>query len=163
MKRARTSIRRVPRSSSALGGLGAAADHQAAAPGHIQSHLKLRVELRAVTLPCHGFSHQGDHSAPRRPRTGAAAARAPARSPALPGQAEPQEPLTGSVHELSELCVQPLAHKTDAALWREYVDRYHYLGYTPLAGAQLRYLVRSGQQVFSRAGVCRLRLEGGSP
>ena len=27
-------------------------------------------------------------------------------------------------------------------IWNSYVERYHYLGYTPLPGAQMRYLVR---------------------
>jgi len=27
-------------------------------------------------------------------------------------------------------------------LWNEYIHRYHYLGYTPLPGAQIRYIVR---------------------
>ena len=31
-------------------------------------------------------------------------------------------------------------------LWNEYIDRYHYLGYQPLPGAQLRYFARSRQQ-----------------
>ena len=32
----------------------------------------------------------------------------------------------------------------DSSLWREYVERYHYLGYRAPVGAQLRYLVRTG-------------------
>ena len=67
-------------------------------------------------------------------------------------QAEPQLPITGSLQGLSELHLRPLATGAEAALWREYVDRYHYLGYTPLAGAQLRYLVRSGPQVLAVLG-----------
>lgn len=39
--------------------------------------------------------------------------------------------------------------RVDAAhashLWNEYIDRYHYLRYTPLPGAQLRYFVRDNQ------------------
>lgn len=30
-------------------------------------------------------------------------------------------------------------------LWNEYIDRYHYLGYQPLPGAQLRYFARTHQ------------------
>ena len=67
-------------------------------------------------------------------------------------QAEPQLPITGSLQGLSELHLRPVAKGAEAALWREYVDRYHYLGYTPLAGAQLRYLVRSGPQVLAVLG-----------
>lgn len=45
-----------------------------------------------------------------------------------------------------------IAQKADSALWNEYIDRYHYLGYTPLPGAQLRYFVRSGDQVLALLG-----------
>ena len=30
-------------------------------------------------------------------------------------------------------------------MWKEYIDRYHYLGYRAPVGATLRYLVRSRQ------------------
>ena len=52
----------------------------------------------------------------------------------------------------AEMQVRPLANQREALLWREYVDRYHYLGYTPLPGAQLRYLVTSGRQVLALLG-----------
>ncbi len=45
-----------------------------------------------------------------------------------------------------------LVEKSDSALWNEYIDRYHYLGYTPLPGAQLRYFVKSGDQVLALLG-----------
>ncbi|MDA8090269.1 MAG: DUF4338 domain-containing protein [Nitrospiraceae bacterium] len=45
-----------------------------------------------------------------------------------------------------------LANKGDSALWNEYMDRYHYLGYFPLPGAQLRYFVRSGGQTLALLG-----------
>ncbi len=41
-------------------------------------------------------------------------------------QAEPQLPITGSVQGLSELHLRPVAKGAEAALWREYVDRYHW-------------------------------------
>jgi len=42
--------------------------------------------------------------------------------------------------------------KGDSALWNEYIDRYHYLGYTPLPGAQLRYFVKADDQVLALLG-----------
>ena len=45
-----------------------------------------------------------------------------------------------------------LVEKADSALWNEYIDRYHYLGYTPLPGAQLRYFVKAGDQVLALLG-----------
>ena len=41
---------------------------------------------------------------------------------------------------------------TTSALWNEYIDRYHYLGYTPLPGAQLRYFIRSEDQILALLG-----------
>jgi Domain of unknown function (DUF4338) len=32
----------------------------------------------------------------------------------------------------------------DSQLWNQFIQRYHYLGYCPLSGAQMRYLVWSG-------------------
>ena len=39
-----------------------------------------------------------------------------------------------------------------SALWNEYIDRYHYLKYTPLPGAQLRYFVKSDGEVLALLG-----------
>ena len=41
---------------------------------------------------------------------------------------------------------------TTSALWNEYIDRYHYLGYTPLPGAQLRYFIRSEDRILALVG-----------
>ena len=46
----------------------------------------------------------------------------------------------------------PLADQREAQLWREYVDRYHHLSYTPLPGAQMRYLVTSQHRVLAVVG-----------
>ena len=41
--------------------------------------------------------------------------------------------------------------KTNSALWNEYIERYHYLGYTPLPGAQLRYFIFAGELESAQA------------
>ena len=51
----------------------------------------------------------------------------------------PQAPLSRPVHELPGVHLEPVLSRPDSALWNEYIDRYHYLGYKPLPGAQLRY------------------------
>ena len=61
-------------------------------------------------------------------------------------------PVIVRVDALPELQVRPLADQREAQLWREYVDRYHYLGYTPLPGAQMRYLVTSQHRVLAVVG-----------
>ena len=67
-------------------------------------------------------------------------------------QAEPELPIVARVDALPALQVRPLADQREAQLWREYVDRYHYLRYTPLPGAQLRYLVTSQCRVLAVVG-----------
>jgi len=57
---------------------------------------------------------------------------------------DPQPPITGTRRDLGELELRPVASEGEARLWRELVARYHYLGYTPLPGAQLRYLAFAG-------------------
>jgi hypothetical protein len=45
-----------------------------------------------------------------------------------------------------------LVDKSTSALWNAYIDQYHYLGYTPLPGAQLRYFVKSEGQALALLG-----------
>jgi Domain of unknown function (DUF4338) len=45
-----------------------------------------------------------------------------------------------------------IAERKTSALWNEYIDRYHYLGYTPLPGAQMRYFVTSHDEVLALLG-----------
>nr|MBF0223231.1 DUF4338 domain-containing protein [Desulfobulbaceae bacterium] len=42
--------------------------------------------------------------------------------------------------------------RANSVLWNEYIERYHYLGYTPLPGAQLRYFVYAGEQLVALTG-----------
>ena len=64
---------------------------------------------------------------------------------------DPQEPILHPVHHLGPLSLQ-LVGRNESALWNEYIGRYHYLGYTPLPGAQLRYFVLLNQQVIALLG-----------
>ena len=57
-------------------------------------------------------------------------------------QAEPEPLLEAVVHELTGLRLE-LVERAGSALWNEYIDRYHYLGYKTLPGAQLRYFVNA--------------------
>lgn len=47
------------------------------------------------------------------------------------------------VHQLGELTLHRVVGRRQAALWNEYIDRYHYLGHKPLPGAQLRYFIKT--------------------
>jgi len=43
----------------------------------------------------------------------------------------------------------PIAGAAVSRLWNEYVQRYHYLGYTAMSGSQLRYNVYAGDQLVA--------------
>ncbi len=76
------------------------------------------------------------------------AARSTPRTP----QAEPQAPLFTAAGELRQLRLELVESKRDSLLWNEYVDRYHYLGYQPLPGAQLRYVARAEGSLLALFG-----------
>ena len=72
------------------------------------------------------------------------------RRPHFPPTAatDPQPSLLQPVHELDALTL----HRITAAAsrqWNEYVARYHYLGYTPLSGSQMRYNVFAGERLVA--------------
>lgn len=66
-------------------------------------------------------------------------------------QAEPDELLESPVQALTDLRLTVVG-RSDSALWNEYIDRYHYLGYKPLPGAQLRYFAYAGQRPVALLG-----------
>jgi hypothetical protein len=66
--------------------------------------------------------------------------------------AEPQPLLCTPVGELRDLRLEIVAGKRDSLLWNEYVDRYHYLGYQPLPGAQMRYFARAEGRILALLG-----------
>ena len=76
------------------------------------------------------------HAGPRGPRRISHSARSDTQ-PEIHGSAGAFEPL--------RLEVVRGGRSPDNALWKEYIDRYHYLGYRVPVGANLRYLVRSQQ------------------
>ena len=63
-----------------------------------------------------------------------------------------EEPVVGDVRDLSGLHLAEVSDKAASALWNGLVDRYHYLGYKPLPGAQLRYLIRWDGGVLGAIG-----------
>ncbi len=60
-----------------------------------------------------------------------------------------QTPLLQPVHELDSLTLRPVKGTPASRLWNEYIARYHYLGYTPMSGSQLRYNVFAGEQLVA--------------
>src|SRR6266478_451024 len=65
------------------------------------------------------------------------------RSTAWDERSDAQAPLTGSIGDYLPVQLQLLDNSDDRPLFRQYIQRYHYLGYKVPYGAQLRYFVRS--------------------
>ncbi|HYN59747.1 MAG TPA: Druantia anti-phage system protein DruA [Rubrivivax sp.] len=84
-----------------------------------------------ITLPASRMPHRGR---PHFPATAATDAQAPLLQP---------------VHELGSLSLQPVLGTAASRLWNEYVQRYHYLGYTPMSGSQMRYNVFAAEQLVA--------------
>jgi len=69
-----------------------------------------------------------------------------AATPATDAQAS----VVAAVHELPALSMQIVQGRGAASrLWNEYVARYHYLGYTPMSGSQIRYSVHAGDRLVA--------------
>jgi len=64
---------------------------------------------------------------------------------------DPQGTVVCQVNHLPKLHLQ-MVTKATSSLWNEYIERYHYLGYTPLPGAQLRYFIKAGEQIVALTG-----------
>lgn len=56
------------------------------------------------------------------------------------------------INELQNLRIEVCKNIKEKKLWSELVDRYHYLGYTPLGGAQLRYFIKSDERILGCIG-----------
>jgi hypothetical protein len=81
--------------------------------------------------------------------------RAKARLP-LPEMLFEPEPIHASLSSLGPVQVRPIASRQEGHAWRELMDQYHYLGYTSLPGAQIRYVAES------RSGIVALLAFGAS-
>jgi len=71
-----------------------------------------------------------------------------------------------SVAALEPLQFQSVRTPADSRLWNELIQRHHYLGYRPLSGAQMRYLVWSGDGRLLAAlgfGACAWHLKPRDP
>jgi len=72
--------------------------------------------------------------------------------PRLTSASNPQEPIAGTARDLGELVFRIVSTPRESRLWNELIERYHYLGYTPLPGAQIRYQVWSGDRLVAILG-----------
>ena len=66
------------------------------------------------------------------------------RKPSTKGFGELDGPIEVAAKALAPLTFEPVKGRTDRSrLWNELIQRYHYLGYAAVPGAQLRYFVKS--------------------
>lgn len=72
--------------------------------------------------------------------------------PELTTASEPREPVTCPAGSLGKLVFQRVEKPQDSRLWNELIERYHYIGYKPLSGDQIRYLVIGGGNLLSALG-----------
>jgi hypothetical protein len=74
------------------------------------------------------------------------------KTPAFSAASDPQPPIVGSRSDLQALRLVPVTTQAEARLWKELMERYHYLGGQPMAGAQIRYLAYDGERVLAALG-----------
>ena len=68
-------------------------------------------------------------------------------------EAEPELfPVEVPAGELLDLHLEPVFGPKASPLWNEYIDRYHYLGYQGLPGAQMRYFARADGRILALLG-----------
>lgn len=74
------------------------------------------------------------------------------RKPRLTSASDPQIPITLPVGELGGLEFRQIQERKESSLWNELIERHHYLGYEPLAGAQIRYFVFGRSRLLAALG-----------
>jgi len=61
--------------------------------------------------------------------------------------------MVGTRGDLGILRLSRIENRRDSQLWNEFIERYHYLGYVPLSGAQIRYFIEGGGQLLGVLGM----------
>jgi hypothetical protein len=73
------------------------------------------------------------------------------------------EPVTATLAQIAPLHLVPVTSRAGSARYNQLIRDHHYLGYTPLAGAQIRYLVQASDAQGKPAGVRLLDLTASVP
>lgn len=63
-----------------------------------------------------------------------------------------ETPLEVPLAELGEVHLEGVSTRSDSRLWNGLISHYHYQGYAPACGAQLRYLVHSAHGLLGALG-----------
>ena len=64
----------------------------------------------------------------------------------------PQRPICEPAGQLYDLQLTLVSARPESLVWNEYVERYHYLGYQDLPGAQLRFFAQTQRKVVALLG-----------
>jgi hypothetical protein len=64
----------------------------------------------------------------------------------------PEHALNGPLKQLGQIRLEPVTAREDFRLWNGLVSTFHYRGYAPCCGAQLRYLIGSERGVLGALG-----------
>jgi hypothetical protein len=72
--------------------------------------------------------------------------------PRFSSRSDPGLPVQARAEALGKLRFHRVEKRRDSSLWNELIERYHYLGYKPLPGAQLRYLITGRGQLLAALG-----------
>jgi hypothetical protein len=77
------------------------------------------------------------------------------RRPAITSASDPAEAVEGTRRDLGSLHLQRIRDAASSRLWNELIERYHYLGYQTLPGAQARYFVlgEGGSRLLGAIGL----------
>ena len=76
----------------------------------------------------------------------------PANNVQFTSATAPKSKIKKPVHALLSVQLRIVRGRQQSRLWNEYIHRYHYLGYKPLPGAQLRYFVISENNIIALLG-----------
>lgn len=76
----------------------------------------------------------------------------PANNVQFTSATAPKPGINKPVHALPSVQLRIVMGRQQSRLWNEYIHRYHYLGYKPLPGAQLRYFVISENNIIALLG-----------
>ena len=72
--------------------------------------------------------------------------------PHITSASDPGTPISLHAGQLGKLSCRPVHTRKDSNLWNQLIERYHYLGYNPMPGAQLRYFVESSHGLLAALG-----------
>ena len=64
-------------------------------------------------------------------------------------QTDSKPPITDNAGKLKPLSFQLVPDYNQLKLWKEYIERYHYLGYKIIVGPQLKYFVTSHKEILA--------------